>query len=312
MNCHSWTFSDNFGSLTYGITCEIILKTSSFLSFQSAQRFKWFLRWRMSLQHEPEQVANSGLGSSEETSRLLVDSQSGNNNNSLNANANLPKLQKAHSCSSYSCSTNGPTTSSGLVTQQSLSGGSSKPVLIRQDRTSTYLASPQLSALGTSEETSDDDNAKTISYQLMPNIPANRCRTCRSYERSSPSSAVYLPRSLSKESIVRLNPDTAVHHHSANIPPVYITGSPTNTSRIIRQSSQPEASTLSCCSANNCSHAHQTSSLRQLKDPSEGISGIAVDALRVRNSGQWQVTKTLTIKFCPYRLMDQPWGLLNK
>lgn len=239
----------------------------------------------MSFQHDPEQVANSGLGSVEETSKLLVDPQSSNNNNNSNSNANLPRLQKAQS---YSVpSSNGPTTSKELVTQQSLSSGTSsgsKPVLIRQDRTSSYLASPQLSALGTSEETSDDDNAKAISYQLMPNVPTNRCRTCRTNERrssTSPASVIYLPRSVSKESVCRLTTTPAVHHHSATIPPVYITGSPTNNSRIIRQSSQPEASTLSCCTGASCSHAHQTSSLRQLKDPSDQISGIAADALRV-------------------------------
>jgi hypothetical protein len=234
----------------------------------------------MSLQHEPEQVANSGLGSSEETSKLLVEPQNGNNNNNSNNNANLARLQKAQS---YNCSTNGPTTSSGLVAQQSFSGTASKPVLIRQDRTSSYLTSPQLSGLGTSDDTSDDDNAKAISYQLMPN-PTNRCRTCRSNERRSsvsPNSVIYLPRSTSKESIGRLTINTAVHHHSATIPPIHITGSPTNGSRIIRQSSQPEASTLLCCKEPSCSHAHQTSSLRQLKDPSDQISGIAVDALRV-------------------------------
>lgn len=234
----------------------------------------------MSLQHEMEQVANSGLGSSEETSKLLVEAQSGRNINN-SKNLNLAKLQKAQS---YTCSTNGPTTS-GLVTQQSLSSGTSnKPVLIRQDRTSSYLTSPQLSALGTSDETSEEENTKTISYQLMPNIPTTRCQTCRSNERRSsisPSSVIYLPRSLSKESVCRLNPNPIVHHNSATIPPVYITGSPTTSSRIIRQSSQPEASTLSCCSGPSCSHAHQTSSLRQLKDPSDQISGIAVDALRV-------------------------------
>jgi hypothetical protein len=228
--------------------------------------------------HEHEQVANSGLGSAEETSKLL-EPQSSNNNNNLNSNANLARLQKAQS---YTCSTNGPTTSSGLTTQQSFSGNASKPVLIRQDRTSTYLTSPQLSGLGTSEETSDDDNSKTISYQLIPN-PTNRCRTCRYDRRSSvsPNSVIYLPRSDSKESVGRLATNSAVHHHSATIPPVYVTGSPTNGSRIIRQSSQPEASSLSCCKEPACSHAHQTSSLRQLKDPSDQISGIAVDALRV-------------------------------
>lgn len=235
----------------------------------------------MSLQHEPEQVANSGLGSSEETSKLLVDSQSGNNNNNFNNNANLAKLQKAQS---YTCSTNGPTTSSGLVAQQSFSGTASKPILIRQDQTSSYLTSPQLSGLGTSDETSDDDNAKAISYQLMPN-PTNRCRTCRSYERRSsvsPNSVIYLPRSASKESVGRLTINTVVHHRSATIPPVYVTESSANGSRIIRQSSQPEASSLSCCKEPTCTHAHQPStSLRQLKDPSDQISGIATDALRV-------------------------------
>lgn len=231
----------------------------------------------MSLQHELEQVANSGLGSSE-TSKLLMEAQSGSSNNN---NANGAKLHKAQS---YTCSTNGPTTSSGLTAQQSFSGSASKPVLIRQDRTSSYLTSPQLSALGTSEETSDDDNARAISYQLMPNVPTNRCRTCRPYDDArrssiSPNSVIYLPRSVSKESVGRSN--ATIHYHS--VPPVFITGSPTHSSRIIRQSSQPEASTLSCCNSVTCSHAHQTSSLRQLKDPSDQISGIAVDALRVIN-----------------------------
>ena len=236
----------------------------------------------MSLQHELEQVANSGLGSLEETSKLLTETQTGaNNNNNSNNNANISKLQKA---SSYCCATNGPTTSGGLVAQQSFSGTSSKPVLIRQDRTSSYLTSPQLSGLGTSEETSDDDNAKAISYQLMPNLPTNRCRTCRSHERRSsvsPNSVIYLPRSISKESVGKMPTVTTTGNQPASIPPVFVTGSPTKTSRIIRQSSQPEASTLTCCSSSSCSHAHPTSSLRQLKDPSDGISGIATDTLRV-------------------------------
>lgn len=281
INCHSVGFSQRSQAKQFQLASpwrQPQLRFFLFLSHSS-------LWWEMSLQHEPEQVANSGLGASEETSKLLVEPQGGNNNNSSSSNANLPRLQKAQS---YSLpSSNGPTAKE-LVTQQSLSSGTSsgsKPVLIRQDRTSSYLTSPQLSALGTSEETSDDDNAKAISYQLMPSVPTNRCRTCRSNERRSsisPASVIYLPRSVSKESVGRLNPSTAVHHHSATIPPVYITGSPTSNSRIIRQSSQPEASTLSCCSGASCSHAHQTSSLRQLKDPSDQISGIAGDVLRVR------------------------------
>lgn len=245
----------------------------------------------MSLQHEQtstEHVANSGLGSSEETSKLLIEAQGTNNNNNA---VTIPILQKAHSYSSSNGPTVTTTTTPPLITQQSLtsSSSSSKPVLIRQDRaTSSYLASPQLSALGTSEETSDDDNAKTISYQLMPSGPTNRCRTCHSHERRSsisPSSVIQIPRSASKESIGRLSPSSALQIQGSTIPPVYITGSPTNnTSRVIRQSSQPEASTLSCCN-NSCSHAQQpqTSSLRQLRDPSDPIAGIATETLRVSN-----------------------------
>lgn len=232
----------------------------------------------MSLNHGNETIANSGLGSSEETSKLLIEASTSNNNSA--------KMQKAQS---FASSSNGPTTSSGIVTQQSLSSGSSnKPVLIRQDRTSTYLTSPQLSALGTSDDTSDDDNTKGISYQLMPNVSANRCRTCRSQERRSsvsPASVIYMPRSISKESVrERISTGNIVHQHSASIPPVFVTGSPTNSPRIIRQSSQPEASTVPCC-IGQCSHTTpQTSSLRQLKEPSDGISGIAAQSLLVRRN----------------------------
>lgn len=245
----------------------------------------------MSLQHEPEQVANSDLNSNEETSRLLVDA-SAPGNGSGNVTSRLHKAQ------SYCCSSNGPTSGApGIVTQQSLSGASSsKPVLMRQERTSSsYLASPQLSTLGTSEDTSDED--RTISYQLMPSAPVNRCRSCRVERRSSasPNSVIYLSRSTSRESIGRASTNPPPNNsNSGTIPPVYVTGSPSasasvsasastsvNTNpRIIRQSSQPESSSLSC-GKETSSCAHQTSSLRQLKDPSDGISGIAVDAIRV-------------------------------
>jgi hypothetical protein len=152
-------------------------------------------------------------------------------------------------------------------------------VLIRQDRTtnSSYLASPQLSTLGTSEETSDDDAVKTISYQLIPSGP--KCRACNLNERRasvSPSTVINnasMLRCSSKESISRLSPSSALLQSSA-IPPVYVTGSPVNSSRVIRQSSQPESSTLSCC-------MQQTSSLRQLRDVSDPIAGIATETLRV-------------------------------
>ncbi|CRK91860.1 CLUMA_CG005481, isoform A [Clunio marinus] len=180
-------------------------------------------------------------------------------------------------------------------------------MLIRQDR--TYLASPQLSATGThlggSEESADDfrtdENVRSApdmlqdlntpkisisqeayndeNAQILSPFPTTRCRTCRR-SSTSPTSIVYFDRSTSKDSIVHghLRPHLFVHHHSTTIPPVFISGSPTRSSRVIRQSSQPEPSSL--C-ASHCSHAHQTSSLRQLKDPSDALSGIAADALRM-------------------------------
>jgi hypothetical protein len=243
----------------------------------------------MSLQHETEQVANTeDLNSAEETSKLLVDAGTtqGLGGSHSGGSGNMSRLQKAQS---YCCSTNGPTsgTTPNLVSQQSLSATSStKPMLIRQERTtSSYLASPQLSTLGTSEDTSDED--RTISYQLMPSAPNNRCRTCRNERRSSisPNSVICMTRSASKESVGRISPNP--QSTSGTIPPVYVTGSPSasasSSSRIIRQSSQPESSSLACTKEVSCAHhAHQTSSLRQLKDPSDQISGIAGDVLRVR------------------------------
>lgn len=83
-------------------------------------------------------------------------------------------------------------------------------------------------------------------------------------------------------------------------PPVFITGSPVSGSRIIRQSSQPEASNITVCSCGMglggigggsghsvCPHSQTAPSvsLRQLRDPSEcGIAGIAADSLRINGA----------------------------
>lgn len=195
---------------------------------------------------------------------------------------------------------------SGPNSQANSSTSNTKPMLIRQDR--TYLASPQLSAtganLGGSEESGDDfrgeeyirsapdmlqdlttpkisisrDAYNDEGAQNTSLLPTARCRTCRR-SSTSPTSIVYFDRSTSKDSIVHgnLRPHLFVHHHSTTIPPVLVTGSPSRSSRVIRQSSQPEPSSL----ASHCAHSHQTTSLRQLKDPSDALSGIAADALRV-------------------------------
>lgn len=202
---------------------------------------------------------------------------------------------------------NGPTNQNQANSSTSTT---TKPMLIRQDR--TYLASPQLSATGTnlggSEESSDDfridDNVRSApqlqelqeystpkisisqdafvdeNAQILSPLPTTRCRTCRR-SSTSPTSIVYFDRSTSKDSIVHghLRPHLFVHHHSTTIPPVFVTGgSPSRSTRVIRQSSQPEPSSL--CGS-HCSHSHPTTSLRQLKDPSDALSGIAADAMRV-------------------------------
>ncbi|XP_046400880.1 small conductance calcium-activated potassium channel protein-like [Ischnura elegans] len=51
-----------------------------------------------------------------------------------------------------------------------------------------------------------------------------------------------------------------------------------SSTRIIRQSSQPESS----CS--HCNHPPPTASLRQLREPGDGIAGIAADSLRINGA----------------------------
>lgn len=236
--------------------------------------------------------------SPDETSKLLSETISKVLNNGPTTNG------QSQSTNTLSSSTNAMTSTSTATT-------TTKPMLIRQDR--TYLASPQLSVtgtnMGTSEESTDDyrideqnrsapdmlqnfhyplspypqisissDNYNGEESQILSPLPNTRCRTCRR-SSTSPTSIIYLDRSTSKDSIVHghLRPHLLVHHHSTTIPPVYVTGSPSKSSRIIRQSSQPEPSMYGHI------HSHQTASLGQLKNPGDTIAGIAGEALKVRN-----------------------------
>lgn len=179
-----------------------------------------------------------------------------------------------------------------------------KPVLIRQDCT-TSLLSPSVTPvlgtpgmMGTSDESTgtnvgiEDSNARSVpdlemqhyrslstaggirystasvtSY-LMPST-ANRCSCERRQSHS-------LGRSASRESVRSSQPP----------PTVLLTASPS--SRIIRQSSQPETT----CPGHCCHHLHHhssstpgpSSSLRQLRDPVDGIAGIAADSLRINGA----------------------------
>lgn len=261
----------------------------------------------MSLQND--ETINSGYGSSDETASLLVVSSA---NTIIVPSSSTPRIIPKMS------SINGPTSST------------TKPILMRQECTSSYLISPNLSqTLGGSEESgagADDEhnqlqphagpNAISVpdldvqchletpiisisntcrsghrgsvsGYQLTPHIRCRTCRTCDRRASTTPVSSLQLARSVSKESV-----RSVMHGHLApytmniqpHIPPVLITSSPNSGSRIIRQSSQPEASNIVCCSVHSCSHTAPSVSLRQLRDPSEGIAGIAADSLRINGA----------------------------
>ncbi|XP_055715651.1 small conductance calcium-activated potassium channel protein [Phlebotomus papatasi] len=281
----------------------------------------------MSLHNEPDNSTNSGYGSADETvSLLVITTPATKTTTTVTVTTTSAIIAKG-------ASINGPTTSSAAA---------GKPVLMRQDRTSTYLTSPQLSqTMGGSEESGGNDEEPEISqirsvpdlelqcrleapvisvsmtnaahehrgsvsgYQLAPH---SRCRACRTCERrastTAPVSSLHLARSASKESVRSVLHGTHlapagmavgggspgyIHQHSASVPPVFITTSPNSGSRIIRQSSQPEASTAAvvCCGGHTCIHPHSvpTSSLRQLREPAaEGIAGIAADSLRINGA----------------------------
>ncbi|XP_028026623.1 small conductance calcium-activated potassium channel protein isoform X12 [Bombyx mandarina] len=113
----------------------------------------------------------------------------------------------------------------------------------------------------------------------------SRCRVCERRQSTAPVSALQLARSVSRESV-----RSALHYpcgcsslHAVSTCPVIQPPAlllPTTSARIIRQSSQPESS---ACAAHcpHHSHHHPSASLRQLREPGDGIAGIAADSLRI-------------------------------
>ncbi|XP_069966334.1 small conductance calcium-activated potassium channel protein isoform X11 [Bactrocera oleae] len=144
-------------------------------------------------------------------------------------------------------------------------------------------------------------NLGTSSYQNLScgisTSVQNRCRACRNCSRRasttplSTTASVGMDRSTSKDSVKSAfqqgNLSISSSAMQQNAPPsVLVTSSPTNGSRIIRQSSQPESSTTAiCCGAHSsCGHSHTVPnvSLKILRDSAtDGIAGIAADSLRI-------------------------------
>lgn len=276
----------------------------------------------MSLQNEDAIV--SGYGSSDETASLLVLSKNKHTIVATTAqsrttgkmSANGPSSSAAAAAASKPVLTRQECTTSSFLISPNLSmtmGGSEESggamesdhqhhQLSASDQRLTHhqlgvnaTSVPDLDAqchleapiISISSQSCRSGHRGSVSgYQLNPH---SRCRTCRTCERrasTTPHSSLQLTRSISKESV-----RSVVHGHLSphsiniqpHIPPVLITSSP-NSSRIIRQSSQPEASNIICCSSHNCSHTNPNVSLRQLREPSEGIAGIAADSLRINGA----------------------------
>lgn len=295
------------------------------------------------------EITNCGYVSSEETDSLLV--------------SNPPK-HKPTVLRQLKNSVNGPT--SNMTSTSS----SSKPTLIRQDRTSTYLTSPQLSQqtrIGSDDsmrgvvaeddieqglqglrvpdiEVYEEDQEEmqqrlisanqqqqqqqlqqnpTISVTNLQNYQANmetnstnanhpslgtssyqnlassvppsgqsRCRACRNCSRRASTTPVSMTtaqmdsgsRDSVKSAFQPMNLSCSTSHNIQQNVPVLVTSSPTNGSRIIRQSSQPESSTSACGAHSTCGHSHTVPnvSLKQLRDnTTDGIAGIAADSLRI-------------------------------
>ncbi|XP_068622516.1 small conductance calcium-activated potassium channel protein [Battus philenor] len=193
-----------------------------------------------------------------------------------------------------------------------------KPILQRQDCTTNLR--PQLSGGPGSEESGtsvkiEDNSARSVpdielqcreppdrpqtlispvatgvhrgSVTACQLVPHNytRCRVCERRQSTAPASALHLARSVSRESV-----RSAFHYncgcsslHAVNACPVMQPPAlllPTTSTRIIRQSSQPESSAC----VTHCphhTHHHPSASLRQLREPGDGIAGIAADSLRI-------------------------------
>ncbi|XP_046966543.1 small conductance calcium-activated potassium channel protein isoform X9 [Vanessa cardui] len=246
-----------------------------------------------------EAITNSGYGSSDETASLLV---------------------------------SGPSVTVIVPTENR----TVKPVLQRQDCT-THLR-PQLSGGPGSEESAasiriEDGTTRSVpdielqcrepadrpqtlvspmatcshrgsmtACQLVPHAYA-RCRVCERRQSTAPMSALQLARSVSRESV-----RSAVHYpcgcsslHAVSTCPVIQPPAlllPATNTRIIRQSSQPESSACATHCAHH-THHHPSASLRQLREPGDGIAGIAADSLRI-NGGMRPFKQGLLL--CPQTL----------
>ncbi|XP_048484747.1 small conductance calcium-activated potassium channel protein isoform X13 [Plutella xylostella] len=230
-----------------------------------------------------EAITNSGYGSSDETASLLIAGPSVTVIVPQENRTVKPVLQR------QDCTTHlRPQLSGGPGSEESATSIRVEEVLARsvpdielQCRDQPVADRPQTLV---SPVAACSHRGSVTGCQLVPHAYA-RCRICERRQSTAPISALQLARSISRESV-----RSAVHYpcgcsslHAVSTCPVIQPPAlllPTSSSRIIRQSSQPESS---ACAAHcpHHTHHHPSASLRQLREPGDGIAGIAADSLRI-------------------------------
>ncbi|XP_047506402.1 small conductance calcium-activated potassium channel protein isoform X2 [Pieris napi] len=245
-----------------------------------------------------EAITNSGYGSSDETASLLVSGPAvtviiPNENRSVK-----PVLQR------QDCTTHlRPQLSGGPGSEESAAS-------IRvEDGTTRSVPDIELQCRDQCERPQTlvspvamCSHRGSVTCQLVPHT-CNRCRACERRQSTAPISSLHLARSVSRESV-----RSGLHYpcgcsslHAVSACPVIQPPAlllPTTSNRIIRQSSQPESS---ACAAHCAHHSHHPSaSLRQLREPGDGIAGIAADSLRI--NGGMRPFKQQGLLLCPQTL----------
>ncbi|XP_047028873.1 small conductance calcium-activated potassium channel protein isoform X4 [Helicoverpa zea] len=228
-----------------------------------------------------EAITNSGYGSSDETASLLVTGPAVTVIVPAENRTVKPVLQR------QDCTTHlRPQLSGGPGSEESAtsirmeeSTARSVPDIELQCREPADRPQTLVSPVATCSH-----RGSVTTCQLVPQT-YSRCRVCERRQSTAPISALQLARSVSRESV-----RSAVHYpcgcsslHAVSTCPVIQPPAlllPTTSTRIIRQSSQPESS---ACAAHCPHHAHHhpSASLRQLREPGDGIAGIAADSLRI-------------------------------
>ncbi|XP_050563768.1 small conductance calcium-activated potassium channel protein isoform X10 [Spodoptera frugiperda] len=246
-----------------------------------------------------EAITNSGYGSSDETASLLVTGPSVTVIVPSENRTVKPVLQRQDCTTHLRPQLSGGPGSEESATSIRMEEGTARsvPDIELQCREPADRPQTLVSPVATCSH-----RGSVTACQLVPQT-YSRCRVCERRQSTAPISALQLARSVSRESV-----RSAVHYpcgcsslHAVSTCPVIQPPAlllPTTSTRIIRQSSQPESS---ACAAHcpHHPHHHPSASLRQLREPGDGIAGIAADSLRI-NGGMRPFKQGLLL--CPQTL----------